>query len=122
MRNPWGRDEYDGPWSDKSAEMKKAKAEGKISHVDADDGSFYVPLDKWRKLYWKFSINYYQVWKKTTKIVDIPSKTRASFQVTNPLDQKAVLGVVGHHSRQFAQTGYTYGQRYGCEDDKNTLI
>lgn len=62
MRNPWGRGEYNGPWSDKSAEMKKAKAEGKITHVDANDGSFYVPVDTFRKAYYQFTINYYQDW------------------------------------------------------------
>jgi len=52
-RNPWGQHEWNGDWSDKSSlwtpELKK-----KLNYVDADDGSFWMTFDDFKKCYSRF--------------------------------------------------------------------
>ena len=45
LRNPWGRCEWNGPWSDQSAEWKSVSAEvkEKIGLKKNDDGEFWMP-------------------------------------------------------------------------------
>jgi len=44
MRNPWGKDQYTGPWSSDSSEWTPEwKTQAKLS--EATDGIFFVPLD-----------------------------------------------------------------------------
>jgi len=46
MRNPHGKNEYTGPWSDKSAEWDTVtQAEKAKLHVDATDGFFYMSFE-----------------------------------------------------------------------------
>jgi len=59
MRNPWGIEEYDGDWGDKSTlwtpEFKK-----QAGYTDKDDGMFFVPLDQWRTDYAGFYMCHYR--------------------------------------------------------------
>lgn len=93
MRNPWGKGEYNGAWSDESSQMKAAIAANKIDHViNKKDGSFFIPLSDWKKGFYQYTINYYDDWEKQTKIVDVAANATPSFTVTNPKDQRAIIG------------------------------
>ena len=57
MRNPWGSNKYNGPWSEKSKlwtadYRKQAKDYGTI-----DIGEFWIPLDQWRTDYTYLALN-----------------------------------------------------------------
>ncbi|XP_078068066.1 calpain-5-like [Mustelus asterias] len=51
MRNPWGRDEWLGPWSDNSKEWQKiSKKERKINGIEVrNDGEFWMAFEDWYK-------------------------------------------------------------------------
>ena len=70
MRNPWGYDEYTGPWSAKSnlwtPELKKQADFG-----DQTDGIFYTSLDDWRAEYAGMTVCHYRNdWHKSMLVGD----------------------------------------------------
>ncbi|CAI9726120.1 calpain-9-like, isoform X2 [Octopus vulgaris] len=48
LRNPWGKGEWNGPWSDTSFEMRNLPADKKLELevVNAEDGEFWIPFDE----------------------------------------------------------------------------
>ena len=63
MRNPWAGEKYEGDWYDKddkwTPEFKK-----QAGLVDKDDGTFFVPLEKFRKPFGQIQMAMYQHWEK----------------------------------------------------------
>ncbi|XP_076095147.1 uncharacterized protein LOC143065457 isoform X1 [Mytilus galloprovincialis] len=49
IRNPWGRQEWNGPWSDGSNEMSQYG--GSIPHPNKDDGEFYMDVNHFLKYF-----------------------------------------------------------------------
>ncbi|XP_044538629.1 calpain-6 [Gracilinanus agilis] len=49
MRNPWGRREWNGPWSDSSEEWQRVSEEEKdnLGLSVTDDGEFWMAFDDW---------------------------------------------------------------------------
>ncbi|XP_072885084.1 calpain-8-like [Hemitrygon akajei] len=47
LRNPWGRVEYNGPWSDRSSKWKEVSVEEKtrLKLKISEDGEFWIPAD-----------------------------------------------------------------------------
>jgi len=43
LRNPWGRKEWTGDWSDKSP-LWTRRMKAKLNHTDADDGAFWMSM------------------------------------------------------------------------------
>jgi hypothetical protein len=58
MRNPWGNNHYDGPWSEKSS-LWTADYRKQAGYADANIGEFYIPLEAWRGDYTSLSVNYF---------------------------------------------------------------
>lgn len=58
VRNPWGKEEYNGPWSDGSAELTDAAKEA-LNHQSSDDGRFFVPLDLYYSLFSNTVVAFY---------------------------------------------------------------
>lgn len=50
LRNPWGRQEWNGEWSDKSP-LWTEELNAKLGHTDADDGTFFMPLNRFLEKY-----------------------------------------------------------------------
>ena len=46
LRNPWGKQEWIGNWSDKSAKWTK-KLREKVGINDQDDGIFVIPIENY---------------------------------------------------------------------------
>jgi len=44
LRNPWGRHEWKGAWSDKSSEWTP-ELDAMLDHTNEDDGTFFIPYD-----------------------------------------------------------------------------
>jgi hypothetical protein len=62
LRNPWGRGEWEGSFSDESPEREKNKAEiarvfdahsreVERSQINLSDGTFFMPFDEWMKIF-----------------------------------------------------------------------
>ncbi|XP_026881028.1 calpain-5-like [Electrophorus electricus] len=49
MRNPWGKHEWDGPWSDSSQEWEKVgiRERANMGITVEDDGEFWMSFDDW---------------------------------------------------------------------------
>ena len=45
LRNPWGTEKYNGPWSDKDSAKWTADAKAALKHTHKNDGLFYMPFD-----------------------------------------------------------------------------
>uniref|UniRef100_UPI00358FB033 calpain-9-like isoform X2 n=1 Tax=Myxine glutinosa TaxID=7769 RepID=UPI00358FB033 len=58
MRNPWGRIEWKGPWSDKSDEWKNVSDSDKtrLAQVDANDGEFWMSFEDFKKQFSRVEI------------------------------------------------------------------
>ena len=58
IRNPWGKGEWKGDYSDKSAkwteQLKRA-----VNHVDEEDGVFFMTVNDFRAHFSSFSTGYY---------------------------------------------------------------
>jgi hypothetical protein len=44
LRNPWGRHEWNGAWSDKSSEWTP-ELDAMLDHTNEDDGTFFIPFN-----------------------------------------------------------------------------
>ena len=59
MRNPWGKEDYKGPYSDNSKLWTDAlkKQVGGLK-VNKKDGIFYIPLDHYKKSFVETQVSY----------------------------------------------------------------
>ena len=87
VRNPWGSERYNGPWSDKDTKVWTPEVIKQLNHTNKNDGSFYVPLDIFCKYHSDFGIVYYKEWIKT-QFFDQSSQMEISYFFTNPVDQE----------------------------------
>ena len=61
MRNPWGKYQYDGPWSTKS-DLWTPAFKKQANFAESDDGIFYTPLVDWRKEFVNLAIAHTRPW------------------------------------------------------------
>lgn len=62
MRNPWGKEMYNGPWHDSDPRWSdEFKKQAKL--VVANDGVFHMPLEDFKKAFTIYNILNYQDWK-----------------------------------------------------------
>lgn len=61
MRNPWGKGEWKGAWSDNSHEWNQVDSHTKqqMDFKKADDGVFFIPFEDFERYYSDFQICYY---------------------------------------------------------------
>ena len=75
MRNPWGSEGYNGPWSDKDHARWTDQLKAEVGHTHADDGIFLLPVDIFYKAFKYYKVAMYeeqwennwetQAWAKT---------------------------------------------------------
>jgi len=52
LRNPWGRERYNGPWSDSDSAKWTAEARYNLGkHLKKDDGSFWMPFKDFQRIF-----------------------------------------------------------------------
>lgn len=61
IRNPWGEEQYTGPWSDKSSEMTPEAREA-LGTPDKNDGIFWMDLATFKSHFSQFTIAMFQDW------------------------------------------------------------
>jgi hypothetical protein len=47
MRNPWGNNKYNGPWSEKDSKWTAAYRTQADSYGTANIGEFWIPIESW---------------------------------------------------------------------------
>jgi len=56
VRNPWGKTEWKGKWSDSDSASWTKEAKRALHYVDADDGSFWMAYEDWKKYFENFTV------------------------------------------------------------------
>jgi hypothetical protein len=51
LRNPWGAEDYNGPWSDKDTARWTTDAKAKLGYIKANDGSFWMPFKDFHRIF-----------------------------------------------------------------------
>lgn len=59
IRNPWGVERYNGPWSDNGSEWN-ADYERQVKLTKANDGIFFMPINVFKKVFSMFGIAMYE--------------------------------------------------------------
>jgi len=92
MRNPWGSEKYNGPWSDADKRwtpelMKQA------DHVHGNDGTFYMDLPSYKASFsGAYFVLMYQDWKVHRMSIKINYPIEKFYRsFISPVDQEAVL-------------------------------
>jgi len=77
IRNPWGREGYNGPWSDGS-NLWTDEYEKQVGLTKANDGAYFMPFSIFKEVFSMFSIAMYEPkWEMSTTV----------FQTTNEKEQ-----------------------------------
>jgi len=95
MRNPWGKYQYDGPWSRNSSEWTPEFKE-QADYASADDGIYYTPLRLWRSEFENLAIAHYRDNWQTDEVDGIdsayqPSSQRPGYYLMNNPEQQDVM-------------------------------
>lgn len=98
MRNPWGSEKYEGPWSDNDSKWT-ADYKSQAGLVAADDGKFFMALKDFKYAFTSFHILMYQDWKKSQIVVKGTGKQFDSF-ATSPAAQAVVISFDYENERQ----------------------
>jgi len=69
VRNPWGREEYKGPFRDDDPQWTD-QWKKEAGMVAANDGAFFIPLSEYKKSFTTYSIVMYQKWQTQHLEVD----------------------------------------------------
>lgn len=59
MRNPWGKGEWTGAWSDEDNRNWTPQMRQLLNHPDVDDGVFFMPFDDFLKYFHDYQLCYY---------------------------------------------------------------
>jgi hypothetical protein len=98
MRNPWGKESYDGPWSDKDSRWTddfKKQAHLKV----ANDGVFYMTLKDFKVAFTVYNVAQYSNYKSfSTANVKGPGKKHFR-RFTSSVEQEVVVSVDYQNSR-----------------------
>lgn len=74
VRNPWGKREWTGDWSDASSKWTGA-TKAQVQLESKDDGIFWISMKDFDKFFYQVTICYYRDDYDTSCIVDEHSKT-----------------------------------------------
>lgn len=89
LRNPWGREQYSGPYSDDSRDWTSSLRR-EAGQVSADDGKFFIPLDDFKIAFTDYSILAYQDWNRSAK-TETNSGKQFEYSMTADADEEIIL-------------------------------
>lgn len=100
IRNPWGREYYDGPYADNDTANWDAALQAQVSYVDDNDGTFFIDLNTYIN-----EFEYTQTHIDTTNlhqtyhlVIDDQStnmsgtRVEHTFEITSAVDQTIYVG------------------------------
>lgn len=101
LRNPWGKENYTGPWNDNDTKWT-ADYKKQAGLTIADDGIFHIPLEDFKIAFTSYDILMYRDWKKSDLRVQGAGKVFKGISFTSPVDQEIVLTLDYQSTRQVA--------------------
>jgi hypothetical protein len=90
VRNPWGSENYKGPWSDKSS-LWTAAFKAEVGWTDADDGKFFLPYESYYNQFSDTTMAFTGEWKHQQ--MSAKQTGRKMYHFTNPTDQVVYASV-----------------------------
>ena len=136
-RNPWGREDYSGPWNDQDTANWDPAIQAQVHFVnDKDDGIFYVPLAVYKEEFESTSISYDVTnWSQSYFLAtnddsaDSPNPVRGeegvaggsrhTFTVTSPVAQTVYLNAHTWPARSYPDD---CGVKMGPNDARHRLL
>ena len=106
-RNPWGRNVYDGPWSEKASEWTDdyRKQAGGYSATD-NIGEIWLPIESWADDYATLTVNHWRDdWKVTSvegsdfKYDTMWGDLNTWLTIDNPVEQEVLLECIQNDAR-----------------------
>jgi hypothetical protein len=64
LRNPYGKDKFNGPWSDGDNTRWTADAKAKLGHAANDDGTFWMRFGDFHRLFKYTEVGMYYNWNR----------------------------------------------------------
>lgn len=103
MRNPWGSEQYNGPWNDEDTQWTADfKKQANLS-VDKSDGVFYMSVEDYPKAFTNLAIVHYRDWKKEQQdLGDV--KSDLSYVIDNTKQQDIAVSIDAYTDRMTPAT------------------
>ena len=110
VRNPWGRETYNGPWSDKSDKWDAQSKKEVDLVVDSEDGLFWTDIDTYLANFEYTSINYDARGWAESKFLMIDDKTRreGELEVCGPTCTRHTFTLTSTVKQKVFITAYTW--------------
>jgi hypothetical protein len=109
LRNPWGKGEWKGDWSDRSP-LWTPELRRQLNVTDTDDGIFFMSFEDWQRYFHDFDVCYYHdnyVHSNKLFCSSPNTPTVLRFTITRPGEYYFMLSQT--NSRQFSKADrYTY--------------
>jgi len=126
VRNPWAEDTYNGTWKDSSS-LWTTETENYISHVNADDGDFWMPLSEFVASFYLMEVG---AWEDNyiNNYIEMTNTVNTTYNFTFTLDTAAsriFLGFEHYNARMYPRgckmlsTNYTFQLWNGTIKMKN---
>ena len=102
MRNPWGKETYEGPWSDADQERWTDAAKEKAGWVEKDDGSWFTSIDDFHRSFSETHMN--------ANVFDAEMAFFADFETGNQVVEDLVL--TSEVDQRVYVSAYTYDSQH----------
>ena len=107
LRNPWGTEQYTGPYNDNDTVNMTAEVKAALNYVSANDGVFFMRIEDFKAYVNGVVAAFYRDWKSTTIQTswnrDDEELTGVFWTLTNPVEQDVSVGMIGAQERNFME-------------------
>ena len=104
LRNPWGKEDYEGPWSDVSSEMTDSVRQELSHEKNTKDGVFYVDMATFKTYFSEVQVAFFQDWQ-TSLLSESSNRAtdsaKRSWNVQNTATQNVSITLDMHNDRLF---------------------
>ena len=113
IRDPWGTEQYDGPWNDKD-ENWSTQLRIQTGAVNRNDGIFWVPVETFIKTFNYFTIMYYRDNYKESRLQmnETAGKHTTYAQFKNPVAQDVIVQLEFQNDRTIPSGCPKVGAQY----------
>tara|TARA_B110001450_G_C17578375_1_gene463822 strand:+ start:252 stop:704 length:453 start_codon:yes stop_codon:yes gene_type:complete len=118
-RNPWGKNMYDGPWSEKSSDWTPEYRKQADDYGTVNIGDIWLPVKYWSEFYANITVNLFRDDWKTTAVQGADFKydvlwgdLNTWLTIDNPIEQEVAIECYQNSNRLFPMN---------CESENSPL-